>query len=210
MIRSLYNLKCIINTHINKLPINEKFNLKGIKPILKNYIGNDWYNYKISNSSNTTLSDNNDYQRIPIYFKDLDKFSYDQYDMYLLVWNPYCHTSIHSHPEGGCLMKILEGNIIEQRFKNAESFATIKTLAQNDMSYMHDSLGFHRIMNNNFKYAYSLHIYSPALLDDTIEIEEIKNNNVILKSKINFCQDNDNNNILIEHKKKDNNDYPIM
>ena len=208
MIRSLYNLKCAINTHINNLPVKQKFNLCDIKLLMQNYVGNDWYNYKISNSMNTTLPDNNDYQRIPIYFKDLDKYNYDHYDMYLLVWNPFCHTSIHSHPEGGCLMKILEGNIIEQRFKNAESFATIKKLMPNDISYMHDSLGFHRIMNNNFKYAYSLHIYSPALLDDTLEIEENKNNNIILKSKINFCQDNDNT--LFIQNKNEKNDYPIM
>jgi hypothetical protein len=86
-----------------------------------------------------------------------------------LVWNPYCHTSIYSHPEGACLMKVLEGSIIEQTFANAECFGNEKVLLTNDINFTTDNTGIRRFINNNFAYSYSLHIYSPALCDASWE-----------------------------------------
>ena len=171
MIRSLYNLTRTINTHIDTIPIKKDFNLREITPILKRYNGTDWYDYKIKNSMfSKTYNDSSQFQRIPIYFKDLDNLKYSSlYDMYLLVWNPYCHTSIHSHPEGACIMKILEGSIIEHTFVNAECFGNEKIFLQNDINFTTDNMGIHRFINNNMGYAYSLHIYSPALYDMTYE-----------------------------------------
>jgi hypothetical protein len=179
MIRSLYNLTRAINTHIDRVPSKKDFNLCDIKPIIKNYNGTDWYDYKIKNSMfSKPYNNSNQFQRIPIYFKDLDNIKYAElYDMYLLVWNPYCHTSIHTHPEGACVMKILEGSIIEHTFVNAECFGTEKLLFPNDINFTTDNMGIRRFINNNFGYSYSLHIYSPALYDTTFEKnKKIKNN----------------------------------
>jgi hypothetical protein len=168
MIRSLYNLTKAINIHIDTIPIKTDFNLQEVTPILKNYIGTDWYDYKIKNSMFSKPYENsNHFQRIPVYFRELDNIKYSKlYDMYILVWNPYCHTQIHTHPEGVCLMKILEGSITQHRFVNAESFGTEQIFIPNDINFNSDNQGVYRFINNNLGYTYSLHIYSPALCDE--------------------------------------------
>jgi hypothetical protein len=176
MIRSLYNLTRAINTHIDKIPVKQEFNIVSVKPILENYIGNDWYDYKIKNSMfSKPYYNSNQFQRIPIYFKELDDIKYNTlYDMYLLVWNPYCHTSIHTDPEGDCLIKILEGSITKHTFVNAESFGYEKLYLKNEVNYNSDKQGIHRFINYNFGYAYSLHIYSPALCDFNYYNKKVK------------------------------------
>jgi hypothetical protein len=109
MIRSLFNLTQRINTHITSIHPKKEFDLQEVKTLLDKYNGHDWYEYKIKNSSPGFAECVNNYMKIPIVFKELQTnlFPKDIYGMYLVVWNPYCETSIHNHPEGGCLMKIL-------------------------------------------------------------------------------------------------------
>ena len=45
----------------------------------------------------------------------------------------------------------------------------IKELKIGDISYINDNIGLHRILNNKMKYAYSLHLYSPALDESKIK-----------------------------------------
>ena len=161
-ILSLFNLTKQINNHIINLPHKEKFNLLDIKPILKAYQGNDWDNYIYNNNklNKIYLSNFNNYLKIPIKFNELSNYNKYEYEMFLLVWYPQSYTALHSHTENGCLMKILDGNIIEQRISNQGTFPQKNELYKNDISYIHNLEGLHRIINNNFKYAYSLHIYS--------------------------------------------------
>ena len=161
-IRSLFNLTKQINNHIINLPPRKKFNLLDIKPILKAYQGNDWDNYIYNNNklNKIYLSNFNNYLKIPIKFNELSNYNKYEYEMFLLVWYPQSYTALHSHTENGCLMKILDGNIIEQRISNQGTFPQKNELYKNDISYIHNVEGLHRIINNNFKYAYSLHIYS--------------------------------------------------
>jgi hypothetical protein len=163
MIRSLYNLTRVINQHISAIPSNKDFNLTEIKPFLQKYVGTDWYDYKLKNSINSIYND--EFQRIPIYFKDLDNCKYDMYDMYLVLWRPFAQSSIKSHPEGGQLIKVLEGNLCSYNFINTEAFPVISLLEPNDIITTNDNTGLHRFGNNDFKYTYSLHIYSPAFSD---------------------------------------------
>jgi hypothetical protein len=182
MIRSLYNLTRCINTHISSLSPNKEFNLLDIKPILYKYSGTDWYDYKLKNSINSSFYD--EFQRIPIYFKDLDNAKYDMYDMYLVLWRPFAQSSIKSHPEGGQLIKILDGNLCSYNFINSDSFPVTNLLQPEDIIYTSDNNGLHRFSNNNFKYVYSLHIYSPSYSD--------------IETKENYINKNDRHN------------YPIM
>ena len=71
MIRSLYALKKAINTHIFNLPNKGDFKLKDVSPILSNYNGCDWYDYKLKRTHTGIFSDINNYTRIPIIFDDL-------------------------------------------------------------------------------------------------------------------------------------------
>jgi hypothetical protein len=159
-IRSLFNLTKTINNHIINLAPKEKFNLLDIKPILKNYSGNDWHEYYY-NKYNVNHSSFNNYLKIPIKFNELSNYNKYEYEMFLIIWHPHSYTALHKHSENGCLMKILEGNIIEQKILNQEGiFPQKNEYYTNDISYIHNSEGIHRIINNSFKEAYSLHIYS--------------------------------------------------
>jgi hypothetical protein len=171
MIRSLFNLNYKINKHILNLHPHEKFQLINVKPILDKYKGDDWMDLK-----NKNLWDSNmNYRRIPIVFEEFNLNKYDTiFGMYLIAWNPFCHTSVHNHPEGGCLMKILDGTVKEQRFMNAESFSIVESLNKGDISYIHDDIGLHRILNENNNTSYSLNIYSPNMHNDTINYKPSK------------------------------------
>jgi hypothetical protein len=171
MIRSLFNLNYKINKHISNLHPQEKFKLLDVKPILEQYKGEDWMDFK----KDISLDSNYNYKRVPIVFEEFNQNRYDRlFGMYLIAWNPFCHTSVHNHPEGGCLMKILNGNIIEQRFMNAESFSIIDSLSKGDVSYIHDDIGLHRILNENNNTSYSLNIYSPNLDHEVVNLKHFK------------------------------------
>jgi hypothetical protein len=195
MIRSLYALKNAINTHILNLPNKAEFKLKDVSPILNNYNGNDWYDYKLKKTDIGVYSDVNNYTRIPIVFDSLKNQELDEiYGMYLLLWRPYCHTSIHSEPDNDCLMKILDGNVIEKKFANSDSFSIVTKLTPGDMSYINQYNGFHRIINNNLNYAYSINLYAPNIkphyTTDNKKNKEIINLPAVIlpKSKINHCE----------------------
>jgi hypothetical protein len=164
MIRSLLNLNYKINKHINGLDPQNKFKLINIKPILDQYGGDDWMDFKKIQPLNFDIN----YRRIPIVFEEFNQNKNNNiFGMYLIAWNPFCHTSVHNHPEGGCLMKILDGSIKEQRFMNAESFSIVNSLNKDDISYIHDDIGLHRILNENNTTSYSLNIYSPNMNQET-------------------------------------------
>jgi hypothetical protein len=87
------------------------------------------------------------------------------YDMYLVLWRPFSQSSIKSHPEGGQLLKVLEGQLCSFHFINPDNYPNTRVLSIDDIIYTDDNNGLHRFANNNFKYTYSLHIYSPAYSD---------------------------------------------
>ena len=148
-----------------------------------NYINRN-NNYNLNNDVNNRYKLNfvsptnfNNHLKIPIKFNELSnynvyeykkdtfsnvlcQFGTEQYEMFLLVWHPYSYTALHNHKENGCLMKILEGNIIEQKISNEGKYPQTQELFKNDISYIHNTHGLHRIINNNSNYSYSLHIYS--------------------------------------------------
>jgi hypothetical protein len=170
MIRSLYQLTTKINSHIEKLHHIRDFKLNEIQPIVNNYLSNDWEEYKNKNPVKH-LSLYNNYSRIPIIFDKLELGKKDLYDMFLIIWEPKCHTSIHTQPDGDCIIKVLEGNIVEQRFQNNETCTEVKCLSTNDLSFMSEHLGLHRIINSNDSNSYSLHIYSPPIYYPEFESE---------------------------------------
>ena len=65
-------------------------------------------------------------------------------------------------------MKILRGNLTETRFAFPESEAeqpmqviSEKVHKQNEVAYMADELGVHRVWNRGSDFAVSLHLYTP-------------------------------------------------
>lgn len=76
-------------------------------------------------------------------------------NLLVLVWTPGKGSPIHDHADAHCLMKVLKGSLREIRYEHPSSPGAgprvIKeTLyAENEVNYMSDELGLHRITNEN-------------------------------------------------------------
>ena len=119
------------------------------KNLLENYNGSDWKNY--------IKLDKKKYQRVKCYQGINNNFA-----IYIISWNNFQSSSIHSHPKNGCLLKVLEGVLIEKRYKHDRLIKNNK-LEKNNVSYIHDNIATHKILNNNNFPVYSIHIYSPPI-----------------------------------------------
>ncbi|KAI1745729.1 cysteine dioxygenase [Xylaria scruposa] len=75
---------------------------------------------------------------------------------------------IHDHGNAHCVMKILKGSLTETRYAfppqgPSHPLDTIseKTHGKNEVIYMSDELGIHRMFNKGEDFAVSLHLYTP-------------------------------------------------
>ena len=112
------------------------------------------------------------------YLKDLEIVNYQKYitfsdytykrnivssnehlEIIIMCWDTKQGSKFHKHPSNGCLMKIIEGQLMEE-FKGKEINQT-NIYEINDCSYIDNDLGIHRVFNDSNSPAISLHIYSP-------------------------------------------------
>jgi predicted metal-dependent enzyme (double-stranded beta helix superfamily) len=82
-------------------------------------------------------------------------------DIYLICWKEGQKSKIHDHPDGGCLMVMLEGELQEIKY-NKDEHETISYVATNiikpgDNAYNSGSTVLHQI--TALKPSISLHIY---------------------------------------------------
>ncbi|OAR00120.1 hypothetical protein LLEC1_05857 [Akanthomyces lecanii] len=90
-------------------------------------------------------------------------------NLLVLVWSPGKGSPIHDHGNAHCLMKILKGNLTETRYEFPQegepsgpmTVISEKTYRENQVAYMADELGLHRISNRGSDFAVSLHLYTP-------------------------------------------------
>ncbi|TQV98838.1 hypothetical protein V2A60_007464 [Cordyceps javanica] len=90
-------------------------------------------------------------------------------NLLVLVWSPGKGSPIHDHGNAHCLMKILKGNLTETRYEFPQEgepsgplkVITEKTYKENQVAYMADELGLHRVSNRGSDFAVSLHLYTP-------------------------------------------------
>ncbi|GIY33621.1 cysteine dioxygenase type 1 [Caerostris extrusa] len=115
---------------------------------------------------------NMEYPRITLYTRNLVDEGNGKYNLMLLAWAEGQGSSIHDHANSHCFMKVLDGSLREVRFawpseseEEEEKEMQIigqTTLKTNDVTYMNDSLGLHRVENpSHTQTAASLHLYSP-------------------------------------------------
>lgn len=89
------------------------------------------------------------------------------YTLLILCWNSGRESSIHNHPCDGCFIKTLRGCIRETRYllneKTDEIYqSNIHFYNEGQVSYMHDTLGYHKIGNPSKNTgAVTLHLYTP-------------------------------------------------
>ena len=138
---------------IKNLIKNINYNLSKNKNVLKcynsikKYNSNDWMiNKKYFINNNYT-----DYSKHVL-------FRNNTFELILIKWDKGCTTSIHKHPHNGCILKVLEGNIIEERYFDKEKYE-LNNLKKDDIGFMHNILGDHKIYA--LEESYSLHLYSP-------------------------------------------------
>ncbi len=103
------------------------------------------------------------------YYKKLI-YSNDKFELYLIFWSPYASSPIHDHPEQGCVMKLLSGQLIEEVFinkNNTINFDHRNIIFVNDINNRYGNEIVHRILNlDNF--SVSLHLYFPPKFKQNI------------------------------------------
>ncbi len=78
----------------------------------------------------------------------------------LIHWSPGKFSSIHGHPVGGCLLKVLHGEVNETRYDPQSCFITgSKALGVGNVAYIDDTIALHRVGNTSGSSAISIHAY---------------------------------------------------
>ena len=148
MINSLHDLADAINQN------NSSHFFNNIN-IVRQYSGNDWKTYINHNINNTPF---------PSYFKKKVDIPYDSFEFYIISWGPNSKTFIHDHASNGCILKILDGSLIENIYScidDESSLTTTKIIQDSMTGFMSNDIGFHSIQNKSNNISVSLHIYSP-------------------------------------------------
>ena len=139
--------------------INKKLEIKNSNPnclnVLKcfNLIKNYKFNLNNYKSKFNSLININ----IPNYYKHT-LYKNEIFELILIRWDKGFESVLHKHPNNGCVLKVIEGQIIENRFFENELYER-KILKTNNIGYMHNMLGSHKI--KALETSYTLHLYSP-------------------------------------------------
>lgn len=146
----------MINTMTDLVTIIKKnilvdTDVKNFKSTLNLYNGIDWKDYiNISNNNNNVK-----YNKVYIYNSDI-------FELSIITWLPFITSPIHNHAKNGCLIKILDGELIEEQF----SYELVKTkenkTEKGEFSYIDNTIGLHKVSNPNSSITVSLHLYSPG------------------------------------------------
>uniref|UniRef100_A0A1I7YZ71 Cysteine dioxygenase n=1 Tax=Steinernema glaseri TaxID=37863 RepID=A0A1I7YZ71_9BILA len=93
-----------------------------------------------------------------------------KYNLIVLCWGPGMGSSVHDHTDAHCFVKILQGELTETRYNwpaSEDEEAPLlecgsDTYHTNEVTYMSDQLGLHRMENlNHSDGCISLHLYIP-------------------------------------------------
>jgi len=102
------------------------------------------------------------------YTRNLVDMGNGKYNLMILCWPPGLSSNIHDHSDTHCFVKLLDGTLRETRFSwPTEENSPMKEISctdsqVNDVSYMSDKLGLHRMENpSHVEGAISLHLYVP-------------------------------------------------
>ncbi|ODQ63747.1 cysteine dioxygenase type I [Nadsonia fulvescens var. elongata DSM 6958] len=95
-------------------------------------------------------------------------------NLLILVWNPGKGSMVHDHANAHCIMKVLQGELVEELYEwpegtNGHDVASLPlhmkkqtNLPLDQVAYISDKIGLHRIRNPSpDKIAVSLHLYTP-------------------------------------------------
>lgn len=82
----------------------------------------------------------------------------------LIRWDPGAECNIHGHSEGGCVLKVLKGKIVEKRYSadSEKKLLSEGTYYEDNIAYIDDLMGLHSVANPFEEPAISLHMYTPG------------------------------------------------
>ncbi|KAK6644836.1 hypothetical protein RUM43_001109 [Polyplax serrata] len=110
------------------------------------------------------------------YTRNLVDSGNGKFNIMVLCWGEGHGSAIHDHADAHCFMKVIDGTLSEVRFEfpNEESGPSSEAVGNeiketgrthlntNEVCYINDSLGLHRVENpSHVNPAVSLHVYSP-------------------------------------------------
>ena len=91
----------------------------------------------------------------------------EKFELILICWCAGHQTSIHDHGGEECWVKVIEGEFKETLYKQdkmgALKLTKTKFSKKNDVTYMKDFMGFHRLENSANKRSMSLHLYAKPI-----------------------------------------------
>lgn len=91
----------------------------------------------------------------------------EEYELILICWCKGHKTSIHDHGGEECWVKVIEGEFKETIYKKNEKgelTAVKSTISkQNEVTYMKDFMGFHKLENVSNNRSMSLHLYAKPI-----------------------------------------------
>ena len=91
----------------------------------------------------------------------------EKFELILICWCAGHQTSIHDHGGEECWVKVIEGEFKETVYKQDEmgilKLTKTKFSKKNDITYMKDFMGFHRLENSANKRSMSLHLYAKPI-----------------------------------------------
>ena len=91
----------------------------------------------------------------------------EKFELILICWCAGHQTSIHDHGGEECWVKVIEGEFKETVYKQDKmgdlKLTKTKFSKKNDITYMKDFMGFHRLENSANKRSMSLHLYAKPI-----------------------------------------------
>lgn len=80
----------------------------------------------------------------------------------LIFWPKSKISSIHGHPKGGGVFKLLKGSIEELRYTSDESpkLLSVSTYQKGSVGFINDEMGYHAVGNPFDTPAVSIHVYT--------------------------------------------------
>lgn len=98
-------------------------------------------------------------------------FRDEQFELILICWSAKSKSPIHDHDQKDCWIYQVKGELIEKRYELENETPVLKQsfcIKTGELTYMHDRMGYHEIINDTNESSCSLHIYAAPI--DTCEV----------------------------------------
>jgi cysteine dioxygenase len=122
--------------------------LRDLGPVLSSYSGDDWKEYESYHP--------NHYSRNRVHMNE-------RIELLVLCWEIGQGCPVHDHPENGCLVRVMQGEVTENIYRLEEKpvFLSSSVLPTNGIAYKESTQILHEIINHSGRRAASIHIYAP-------------------------------------------------